>query len=193
MIKKIKKVIMKMVYGTSYGLYLMTESSTGKEQKSLNKVAQKFIEFNNKRIIRKIREGDSIDSSRIIILLPHCLQNYNCAYRITTEIDNCKKCGICVIGDLKQLQEDYGINVKVATGGTLARKHIKDIRAKLVIAVACKRDLMSGVCDAFPIHVYGVFNEITEDPCINTTVSVEKIKEFLDKILNSGKIIGGKK
>lgn len=174
---------MKLLYRISYALYLLTENSGGKDQKKINKIAEKFVKFNNDRVIKKILKDKTIDKSRVIILLPHCLQNYNCTYRITTEIENCKKCGICVIGDLKKIKEDYGVDVKVATGGTLARKYIKDIRAKMVVAVACKRDLMSGICDAFPVNVYGVFNQINDEPCINTTVSVDKIREFLDKIL----------
>jgi len=179
----IKYMFTKLIYKISYVLYLLTESSSGSDQKKINKIAEKFVKFNNDRVTKKILKAKTLDKSRVIIILPHCLQNYNCTYRITTEIKNCKKCGICVIGDLKQINEDYGIIIKVATGGTLARKYIKDIKAKIVIAIACKRDLMSGICDAFPVYVYGVFNQINDEPCINTTVCVDKIREFLDKIL----------
>ena len=50
--------------------------------------------------------------------------------------------------------------LKIATGGTLARKYVKDLRPDLIIAVACKRDLISGIKDAEPFLVYGVFNKI---------------------------------
>ena len=61
----------------------------------------------------------------------------------------------------------------------MARKHIKEIKPSLVIAVACKRDLMSGIHDAFPVRVIGVFNKILNEPCVNTTVSIEEIRRVL--------------
>ena len=48
-----------------------------------------------------------------------------------------------------------------------------------MIAVACKRDLMSGIHDAFPVRVIGVFNKILNEPCVNTTVSIEEIRRVL--------------
>jgi hypothetical protein len=85
-----------------------------------------------------------------------------------------------VIGRLQQLSDTYKVSTKVATGGTLARKYIKEIKAKLVIAVACKRDLISGICDTIPaVDVYGIFNEIVNEPCLDTTVSAEKIEAVL--------------
>jgi hypothetical protein len=83
---------------------------------------------------------------------------------------------------LRTISDRYGVAIKVATGGTLARKYIKEIRAKLVIAVACKRDLISGIHDAIPIDVYGIFNEIVQEPCIDTTVAAEKIEAVLMKL-----------
>ena len=114
-----------------------------------------------------------------MILLPHCIQKYVCPYKVTSDIDNCRSCGQCVISDLLQLKKEYPVEIKIATGGTLARKHIKEIKPNLVIAVACKRDLMSGIHDAFPVRVIGVFNKILNEPCVNTTVSIEEIRRVL--------------
>jgi len=74
------------------------------------------------------------------------------------------------------------IDVKIATGGTLARKYVKDLRPDLIIAVACKRDLISGIRDAEPFLVYGVFNKIKNESCINTTVAIEDIYAILEEI-----------
>jgi hypothetical protein len=74
----------------------------------------------------------------------------------------------------------------VATGGTLARKHITDHRPDAVIAVACPRDLSSGIIDCFPIPVYGILNQRPEGPCVNTLVDIEKIhwaiKNFVSQV-----------
>jgi len=77
---------------------------------------------------------------------------------------------------------ETNIEVKIATGGTLARKYVKEIRPSLIIAVACKRDLISGIRDAEPFLVYGVFNKIKNESCINTTVAIEDIYAILEEI-----------
>ena len=48
--------------------------------------------------------------------------------------------------------------------------------------MACKRDLISGIRDAEPFLVYGVFNKIKNESCINTTVAIEDIYAILEEI-----------
>ena len=158
-------------------MFILSERK--KEQKETNPVAQRFLKYNNLRVLDAIK-GKKIN--KVLILLPHCIQNYNCPFKITSDIENCKKCGQCVIGDFLNIKSKFPVEIKIATGGTLARKHIRDIRPDLVMAVACKRDLMSGIHDAFPVKVLGIFNEIPNEPCVNTTVSIKKIEEYLNEI-----------
>jgi len=120
----------------------------------------------------------------IAILLPHCIQNYDCPYKITNNIDNCKECDLCKISHIKKLKDKYGIQVKIATGGTLARLFLKEHRPKLVIAVACERDLVSGIYDALPLMCYGIFNIRKNGPCINTDLMVEDIEKVIEKLSN---------
>lgn len=169
----------KILYEFYYVLFAISERK--KNQKESSKIAMKFLQYNNERVKKNIK-GKKID--KVLILLPHCLQKYSCPLKITSNIENCKKCGQCVIGDFLSIKSEFPVEVKVATGGTLARKHIKDIRPGLVMAVACKRDLVSGIHDAYPVNVYGVFNEIPNEPCIDTTVSIQKIRDFLKDIFN---------
>ena len=139
-------------------------------------MADKFLEYNNKRVIKKFKD---IVPKNIALLLPHCIQNYDCPFKITSDIKNCRKCGKCKIGKIIELKEKYNLSVKVATGGTLARLFIKENRPDIIIAVACKRDLVSGIYDAFPMSVYGVYNKIIKSPCINTDLSIEEIEKVL--------------
>jgi Protein of unknown function DUF116. len=83
----------------------------------------------------------------LLILTPHCLQFNECKFKVTNDIDNCRRCGKCQVSDLIKLKEKYGVKVAVATGGTLARKVVKDIKPKAIIAIACERDLTSGILD----------------------------------------------
>jgi len=79
-----------------------------------------------------------------------------------------------------EIVNQYGVNVVIATGGTLARKVIVDTKPKCIIAVACEKDLVDGLLDAYPIPVFGVLNERPNGPCMNTTVEVSEIKNFLN-------------
>ncbi len=139
---------------------------------SKEKVSESFV-FVNNSFLKSMKKN--FKASDIVILLPHCLQNHECKIRITTNIKNCKKCGRCDIGDLCKLAEKYAVNMYIATGGTLARKIVVEHRPKLIIAVACHRDLVSGMRDVFPIPVYGVLNRRPNGPCFDTEVDVEKI------------------
>lgn len=145
-------------------------------------LSEKFLHFNNRFVINRIGKK-KILAERVLILLPHCIQLDNCTVKVTSEIENCKNCGRCDISNLLELKKKYKINVKVATGGTLARKIIKTLRPKLVIAVACERDLVSGIYESFPMPVYGVFNIRENGPCFNTRVVTNSIEELLKDIL----------
>ncbi|MGC9337004.1 MAG: DUF116 domain-containing protein, partial [Candidatus Cloacimonadia bacterium] len=82
-----------------------------------------------------------------------------------------------------ELAEEYNVKVAIATGGTLARRIISEKKPKFTIAVACYRDLVSGIRDVFPIKSFGIQNIRPQGPCINTKVEVEKIREVLENVV----------
>lgn len=122
---------------------------------------------------------------KILLLLPHCLQQAVCPHKITLDSKNCRQCGKCPIGTLTAFCQAEGINLVVATGGTAARKRIKELRPKGVVAVACHRDLVSGIQDCYPLPVLGILNERPEGPCYNTVVDIEKIKKAVQFFLGN--------
>lgn len=173
----------KIIYNFFYLAYIINEKFINNQTKR-NYMADKFLEYNNRRTLKKI--GKSVPKN-IALLLPHCIQNYDCPFRITSDIENCRKCGKCKIQKLLELKEKYDssecrFNIKVATGGTLARLFIKENKPDLIIAVACKRDLISGIFDTFPMKVYGVYNKIINCPCINTDLDVEEVEKVVRKV-----------
>ena len=167
----------KVVYDFYYILFLIKDRK--KSELESNSIANKFLDYNNNSVMNSLKRKEI---KRLLILLPHCVQKYTCPYKVTSNIENCKNCGQCVIGELLNMKKEFPIDVRIATGGTLARKHIKELKPDLVVAVACKRDLMSGIHDAFPVKIYGIFNKIVNEPCVDTTVSSEKIRSFLKEI-----------
>ena len=71
----------------------------------------------------------------------------------------------------------------VVTGGTLARMKVKEARPKAIVAIACERDLASGMADVFPIPVIGVLNERPNGPCCNTTVDSERVRAVVEQLI----------
>lgn len=143
-------------------------------------IRQSFIAMNNSLVVsQKLR----VKPDRVLILLPHCLQLFDCEIKVTGSIGKCVRCGRCDIKGLAELAEKYSIDISVATGGTLARKVIVEKRPKLVVAVACERDLTSGIQDCYPLPVIGVLNKRPYGPCFNTNVDVDKIDAALQSVL----------
>lgn len=139
---------------------------------------QSFIALNN-QLVRAKRLRVSPDKA--MILLPHCIQLFDCDIKITGEVSKCIRCGKCDIKDLVELADAYGIDIAVATGGTLARKLIVEKRPHFILAVACERDLTSGIRDAYPLPVIGVLNRRPQGPCFNTTILLPEVQKALDE------------
>lgn len=143
----------------------------------VDKIKRSFVEVNN-QIVRATNY--QLDPGQLMILAPHCLQLTRCPHKITTDSSNCRRCGGCCVGTLLDLGDRYGVKVGVATGGTLARKYIMDYRPTAVVAIACERDLTSGIQDAFPLPVLGVTNQRPNGPCNNTFIDIDKVEEAIN-------------
>ena len=99
--------------------------------------------------------------------------------RLTYHIDNCARCGACPLKDVLNLRDTYGVQVAIATGGTIARRIVVQARPKLIVAVACERDLSSGIQDTHPLPVFGVINERPNGPCLDTFVSIRRLESAI--------------
>jgi hypothetical protein len=142
-----------------------------------------FIDINNIFVQSgKIRKSPD----KIMLLLPHCLQNSECTHKVTGDIKNCKKCGRCTIGEILGLVEEKGVKAIIVTGGTAARNTIAREKPEIVLSVACERDLAIGISDVSQIPVLGVLNQRPNGPCVNTTVNVEVLREKLDSMIEPG-------
>ena len=150
---------------------------------SKERVQQSFIELNNHLVQSNLHRTRP---NRLLVLLPHCIQDFDCQIKITGNIKNCKGCGKCEIKDLIELSDQYQVKIAVATGGTLARRIIVENRPEAIVAVACELDLTSGIQDSYPIPVIGILNERPNGPCFNTKVDIQKVKDaILDFLGNS--------
>jgi hypothetical protein len=141
-----------------------------------DQLRQSFIVLNNQLVdAKKLR----VPAERTLILLPHCIQLFDCAIKITGDVGKCIRCGKCDISGLLELANTYGIDLAVATGGTLARKLIVEKRPQLIVAVACERDLTTGIRDSYPLPVIGVLNQRPNGPCFNTRILLAEVEKAL--------------
>ncbi|MCJ2165577.1 MULTISPECIES: DUF116 domain-containing protein [unclassified Pseudodesulfovibrio] len=148
-----------------------------------------FITVNNELVLA---EAGRYAPKDILLLMPHCLQNSKCDRRLTYDINNCKRCGKCPMAGLLDLHDRYGVNLAIATGGTIARRIVVQLRPRLIIAVACYRDLSSGIQDTYPLPVYGVLNQRPNGPCLDTTVNLGEVETMLHRFIDTDKARDGR-
>jgi len=148
-------------------------------------IEEEAVERSYIKIVNQMNaaKGVHYKPHEILILAPHCLQKVDCPHKITVDVRNCHHCGRCSIDGLLKIADDHGVNLAVASGGTFARKIIKETKPKAVISIACERDLYSGLRDVSKIDVVGILNERPNGPCYNTSVQLCKVSQALDYFL----------
>lgn len=100
-----------------------------------------------------------LSPDELLVLLPRCLGKE--AMRAAMDV-----------------AERYGVPMFVASRGRYARQMIAMRRPKAIIAVACERDLVSGIHDvAGKLPVLGTTLALGEGPCRNTTFSVDQLEQ----------------
>jgi len=147
------------------------------------RIESRIIAINNRLVRRHYSKGKK--PSSVLLLLPHCLQLDSCPHKITSNILNCKECGACDIASILTIEKEYGIIIKVATGGRLAKKWVEESGAELIVAVACERELIEGIIGlgALAPYVWAIENYRPYGPCINTRVDITRLKSALEDFI----------
>lgn len=150
----------------------------GQFSKSKKEHLQGWIIALNNALVK--REG--LRTKKLLLLLPHCLQVDQCKIRITHDIRNCERCGKCEIRDLIGIADRNDLELFVATGGNRARRIVGDVAPEAIVAVACERDLSSGIADTYPMPVLGIVNDRPFGPCLNTRVDLKRVEEAIEAL-----------
>ncbi len=148
---------------------------------SKDRIRSSFVKVNNDLVVRTDRR---FKPGELLLLMPHCLQNSRCKMRLTYTIHNCRRCGKCPIDSLIGLSDRYGIHLAIATGGTIARRIVVQRRPRMILAVACERDLASGIQDTYPLPVYGVLNFRPHGPCLDTNVPLDVLEQAIRRFMD---------
>jgi hypothetical protein len=105
--------------------------------------------------------GRKVARGELLVLIPRCLSK--------DTLDG-------VLGIAGQ----YGVPVFVATRGQLARRVIRERRPRAVVAVACERDMVSGLHDvAGKIPVLGLTMTLPSGPCKDASLNLGQFEEWV--------------
>jgi uncharacterized protein len=105
--------------------------------------------------------GRKVGTGELLLLIPRCLSKET--------LDG-------VLG----IAGKYGVPVFVATRGQLARRVIRERRPRAVVAVACERDMVSGLHDvAGKIPVLGLTMTLPSGPCKDAMLNLPQLEEWV--------------
>lgn len=143
-------------------------------------------------VSRVIQASSRLDVSRFapreaLVLLPRCLQREGCDADLLASAGNCRGCGGCPVGEiLAAVRERGGLRVAVVGGGEAAVAAVVESGARLVVAVACERELAEGVLRCPGVRIVGIPNERPHGPCRSTTVDVGRVTAVLAGVGGGG-------
>ena len=106
----------------------------------------------------------------------HCLQRSECPHKITLDVQNCKG-AVYARSWSSELTERYGTKLAIATGG-LCAPLCGEYRPQAIVAIACERDLSSGIMDTNLCRSWG-FESAAAWPLLCTQVDLDKLEQNL--------------
>ncbi len=105
--------------------------------------------------------GRKVGKGELLLLIPRCLSKET--------LDG-------VLG----IAGKYGVPVFVATRGQLARRVIRERRPRAVVAVACERDMVSGLHDvAGKVPVLGLTMTLPAGPCKDARLNLGQLEAWV--------------
>ena len=135
-------------------------------------IDKKFVSLSN--MMTKLRKK-KCPPEGLLLLFPHCIQNSTCKQNIKHDLNECKRCGKCKVKDLLELSEEYGVSIAVASGGRIALKRVMAEEVQGVVAIACEKELRTGLMASMPKAVFAVPNLRPYGYCVDTDVYMDDV------------------
>jgi hypothetical protein len=108
-----------------------------------------------------LERGRKVGKGELLLLIPRCLSKET-------------------LNGVLEIAGRYEVPVFVATRGQLARRVIRERRPRAVVAVACERDMVSGLHDvAGKIPVLGLTMTLPAGPCKDALLDLPKLEEWV--------------
>lgn len=131
------------------------------------------IEIRNNLNEKKFMETEPNER---ILVLPQCLRSLKCPARLDPmQGIMCRKCGLCVISEIKEEAEKLGYRVFSVPGGRFVERIVRQVKPKAAIGVACSKDLNRAMRDLEKSNfiVQGV--PLLVDGCVTTQVNLDAL------------------
>jgi uncharacterized protein len=128
---------------------------------SRDRVASSCLAITNTIAAQQLRRLKEV---KPLVLLPRCLSAET-------------------VRDIKTAAAEWDSPVVVVATNRLAREKVREFRPNALLAVACERDLVSGLYDfGHKLPILVLANERPFGPCLKSTVNAEQIRKALAAI-----------
>jgi len=113
------------------------------------------------------RRGRRVGKGELLVLIPRCLSKE-------------------ALDGVLQIAGRYEVPVFVATRGQLARRVIRERRPRAVVAVACERDMMTGLRDvAGKLPVLGLTMQLPNGPCRDAAIDLGQMEKWVQGLVGT--------
>ena len=114
------------------------------------------------------RRGRKVGKGELLVLIPRCLSKQ-------------------ALDGVLEIAGRYEVPVFVATRGQLARRVIRERRPRAVVAVACERDMMTGLRDvAGKLPVLGLTMQLPNGPCRDAAIDLAQMEKWVQGLVGAG-------
>jgi len=111
------------------------------------------------------RRNRRVGKGELLVLIPRCLSKQ-------------------ALDGVLEIAGRYEVPVFVATRGQLARRVIRERRPRAVVAVACERDMMTGLRDvAGKLPVLGLTMQLPNGPCRDATIDLGQMERWVQGLV----------
>jgi uncharacterized protein len=111
------------------------------------------------------RRGRRVGKGELLVLIPRCLSKE-------------------ALDGVLEIAGRYEVPVFVATRGQLARRVIRERRPRAVVAVACERDMMTGLRDvAGKLPVLGLTMQLPNGPCRDASIDLDQMEKWVQGLV----------
>src|SRR6184192_2869502 len=113
------------------------------------------------------RRGRTVGPGELLFLIPRCLSKQ-------------------ALDGVLAIAGRYEVPVFVATRGQLARRVIRERRPRAVVAVACERDMMTGLRDvAGRLPVLGLTMRLPNGPCRDAMLDLDVMEQWVKSLVGA--------
>jgi hypothetical protein len=113
------------------------------------------------------RRGRRVGKGELLVLIPRCLSKQ-------------------ALDGVLAIAGRYEVPVFVATRGQLARRVIRERRPRAVVAVACERDMMTGLRDvAGKLPVLGLTMQLPNGPCRDAQLDLSVMDRWVRSLVGA--------